>query len=67
MILYSTIYHYREREREGERPLCNSLQPWPCQTDAGKPPEPKEPEMDNQTKAQKLLETYWTLLSGRAL
>ena len=36
------------------------------QTDAGKPPEPKEPEMDDFTKAQKLLETYWTLLSGMA-
>ena len=36
------------------------------QTDAGKPPEPKEPEMDDITKAQKLLETYWTLLSGMA-
>lgn len=36
------------------------------QTDAGKPPEPKEPEMDDLTKAQKLLETYWTLLSGMA-
>ena len=35
-----------------------------CQADAGKP-EAKEPEMDNLTKAQKLLETYWTLLSGR--
>lgn len=35
------------------------------QTDAGKPPEPKEPEIDF-TKAQKLLETYWTLLSGMA-
>eukprot|EP00438_Fugacium_kawagutii_P029748 Skav215802 [mRNA] locus=scaffold3885:118882:121384:+ [translate_table: standard] len=39
--------------------------PPPCQTDAGKPPEPKEPEMDNLTKAQKLLEIYWTILSGR--
>lgn len=67
---HDTIQYYialeseRERERDHFVIHCN---PWPCQTDAGKPPEPKEPEMDNQTKAQKLLETYWTLLSGRAL
>lgn len=42
----------------------NDTRVYADETDAGKPPEPKEPEMDNQTKAQKLLETYWTLLSG---
>ena len=36
------------------------------QTD-GKPPEPKEPELDNASKAQKFLEIYWQILSGQEI